>query len=197
MPAPSDFLSVIDVNLASPSYGRVLRKVEAGSVGNEAHHMGFTDDRTKIWAAALNTSRFFLFDVAADPMNPRLIHTIDDVPQLTGLSGPHTPYAIPGRMLISMASGPDGSGPGGLAEFTNEGQFVASHQAPNHPYETVVKPELYVTNPAISSIDYSPRYALRLVHIGPDGRMKLDPFFAVDFSKAPDGPARPHDILLN
>ena len=56
---------------------------------------------------------------------------------------------------------------------------------------------LYVTNSAISSIDYSPRYALRLVHIGPDGRMKLDLFFAVDFSKAPDGPARPHDMLLN
>jgi methanethiol oxidase len=349
----SDFLSIIDVNLASPTYGNILRRVEVGSVGNEAHHMGFTDDRTKIWAAALNTSRFFIFDVAADPMHPRLIRTIEDVPQLTGLSGPHTPYAIPGRMLISMASGPDGTGPGGLAEFTNDGQFVASHKASNHPYETVVKPEfnrmitsswvsqktfmssldkwdpkdfsntmlvwdlkarqilqelpgdpiplaarwaltpnatygynisnggdsiwmfrmqpdgtfsykkaadvgngcgpgdlrqspddrylyvscvrgseiqawdianpeairlhdtvqglvqanmmhvtydgrrLYVTNSAISSVDYSPRYALRLIHIGPDGRMKLDPFFAIDFSKPPDGPARPHDMLLN
>jgi selenium-binding protein 1 len=137
----ADYLSVIDVNLASPTYGTVLRKVEVGSVGNEAHHMGFTDDRAKIWAAALNTSRFFIFDVATDPMNPRLLRTIDDVPRLSGLTGPHTPYAIPGRMLISMASGPDGTGPGGLAEFTNEGEFVASHKAPNHPYETVVKPE--------------------------------------------------------
>lgn len=137
----ADFLSVIDVNLASPTYGKLLRKVEVGSVGNEAYHMGFTDDRTKIWAAALNTSRFFIFDVATDPMQPRLIRTIDNVPQLTGLSGPHTPYAIPGRILISMASGPDGTGPGGLAEFTNDGEFVASHEAPNHPYETVVKPE--------------------------------------------------------
>jgi selenium-binding protein 1 len=56
---------------------------------------------------------------------------------------------------------------------------------------------LYVTNSAISSVAYSPRYALRLIHIGPDGRMKLDPFFGVDFSKPPDGPARPHDMLLN
>ncbi len=348
-----DYLSVIDVNLASPTYGKVLKKVEVGSAGNEAHHMGFTDDRTKIWAASLNTSRFFIFDVAADAMNPRLVRTIDDVPRLTGLSGPHTPYAIPGRMLVSMASGPDGTGPGGLAEFTNDGEFVGSHKAPNHPYETVVKPEfnrmvtsswvsqktfmtsldkwdpkdfsstllvwdlkartivqelkgdpiplaarwmlkpnatygynisnggdslwmfrmqpdgrftyrkvastgkgclpgdlrqspddrflyvsclgasevqawdigapekpklhdpvggivqanmmhvtydgrrLYVTNSAISSIDYSPRYALRLIRIGPDGRMKLDPLFAVDFAQGPDGPARPHDMLLN
>jgi selenium-binding protein 1 len=348
----ADFLSIIDVDLASPTYGTILRRVEVGSVGNEAHHMGFTDDRTKIWAAALNTSRFFIFDVGTDPRNPRLVRTIENVPQLTGLSGPHTPYAIPGRMLISMASGPDGTGPGGLAEFTNDGEFIASHPAPNHPYETVIKPEfnrmitsswvsqktfmsplpkwdpkdfsdtmlvwdlkerkiiqelkgdpiplaarwalqpnatygynisnggntlwmfrmqpdgtfaykkaadlgkcgpgdlrqspddrylyvscvagseiqawdisdpeniklhdtvqgmvqanmmhvtydgrrLYVTNSAISSIDYSPRYTLHLIYVGPDGRMKLDPQFVLDFSKVPNGPARPHDMLLN
>jgi len=56
---------------------------------------------------------------------------------------------------------------------------------------------LYVTNSAISSIDFSPRYALRLIHVGPDGKMKQDPFFAIDFSQAPNGPARPHDMLLN
>ncbi|MCX8114280.1 MAG: selenium-binding family protein [Burkholderiaceae bacterium] len=351
-PGP-DFLAVIDVNVASPTYGKILKKIEVGSVGNEAHHIGYTDDRGKIWAAALNTSRFFIFDVKTDPLNPKLIRTIDNVPQLTGLSGPHTPYAIPGRMLISMASGPDGTGPGGIAEFTNDGDFVASHKAPNHPYETVIKPEfnrmitsswveqktfmsplekwdpkrfsntmlvwdlkarkivqelkgdpiplaarwalapnaaygysisnagdsiwmfrrhsdgsftytkaadlakgcapgdlrqspddkylylsciglgevqawdisrpdkirlhdtvqgivqanmmhmtndgkrLYVTNSAISTVDYSPRYALRLIHVGPDGKMKQDPFFHIDFSKAPDGPARPHDMLLN
>jgi len=56
---------------------------------------------------------------------------------------------------------------------------------------------LYVTNSAISSIDYSPRYALRLIRIGPDGKLKLDPLFTVDFAQAPVGPARPHDMLLN
>ena len=350
-----DYLAVIDVNLASPTYGRVLKKVMVGSSGNEAHHVGFTDDRTKIWAASLNTSRMFIFDVGADPMNPKLIRTIDNVPRLTGLSGPHTPYAIPGRILVSMASGPDGTGAGGISEFTNEGEFIASHAASNHPYETVIKPEfnrmitsawvpqktfmssldqwkpeewvnpntmlvwdlkerrviqtlsgdpinlaarwmlkpgakygynisnagnaiwmfrmekdgtfsyrkagdtgpscgpadlrqspddkylyvscfagseiqawdisdpdnirlhdtiqgvvqpnmmhvtfdgrrLYFTNSAISSIDYSPRYSLQLIQVGRDGRMKLDPNFKIDFAQAPNGPARPHDMLLN
>ena len=102
--------------------------------------MGYTDDRTKIWAASLNSDRLFIFDVS-DQMNPKLIRTIDNVAKTTGLSGPHTPYAIPGRILISMASGPNGSGPGGIAEFTNDGDFVASHPTDNHPYETVIKPE--------------------------------------------------------
>src|SRR5438128_2541848 len=144
LPASSegaDFLSVIDVDLASPTYSKLLRKVEVGSVGNEAHHMGYTDDRTKIWAASLNTNRFFIFDVGADPMNPRLVRTIDDVAKVSGLSGPHTPYAIPGRILVSMASGPDGTGPGGIAEYTNDGDSIASYKTPDHPYETVIKPE--------------------------------------------------------
>lgn len=108
-----DFLAVIDVDKASPTYGQIVKRIEVESTGNEAHHIGYTDDRTKIWAASLNTSRLFIFDVSGDPRDPKLVRTIDDVPRLTGLSGPHTPYAIPGRMLISMASGPDGTGPAG------------------------------------------------------------------------------------
>ncbi|MEO6021542.1 MAG: selenium-binding protein SBP56-related protein, partial [Burkholderiales bacterium] len=96
-----DFLAVIDVNLASSTYGSILKKVRVGSVGNEAHHIGYTDDRAKLWAASLNSDRFFIFDVATDPMNPKLIRVIDNVAKATGLSGPHTPYAIPGRMLVS------------------------------------------------------------------------------------------------
>ena len=56
---------------------------------------------------------------------------------------------------------------------------------------------LFVTNSAISSIDYSKRYMMRLLQIGPDGRMKEDQRFFIDFSKEPNGPARPHDMLLN
>ena len=93
--AGADFLSVIDVDLASPTYSKLLRKVEVGSVGNEAHHMGYTDDRTKIWAAALNTNRFFIFDVATDPMNPRLTRTIDNISQLTGLTVRTRPMPFP------------------------------------------------------------------------------------------------------
>jgi selenium-binding protein 1 len=49
----NDFLAVVDVSLASPTFGRVLTTVDVGSAGNEPHHMGFTDDRTRIWAGTL------------------------------------------------------------------------------------------------------------------------------------------------
>ena len=83
-----DFLAVIDVSLASPTYGKILKKIPVGSTGNEAHHIGFTDDRTKIWAASLNTSRMFIFDVGEDPVNPKLTKVLDNVPQVTGLDRP-------------------------------------------------------------------------------------------------------------
>ena len=346
-----DALLMIDTDLTSSSYGQVLKRVEVGSAGNEAHHMGYTDDRRRIWAASLNSNRFFIFDVS-DPMQPKLARTLDDVVKTTGMTGPHTPYAIPGRMLVSMASGKDGTGPGGLAEFTDDGEFVASYPTPDHTYEQVIKPEfnkmltsswmsqkmfmtpmakwdpsdfsdtiqvwdfkarkitqqlkgdkvmlavrwalkpganygfsisnggnsiwrfqmqpdgqftltkaadlpgcapgdlrqspddkfvyvsciagaqiqawdisdpehiklhdtiqgvvqpnmmhvtydgkrLYFTNSTLTSVDFSQRYQLTLVQIGPDGRMKQDPNFVIDFSKLPGGARRPHDMLLN
>src|SRR5258706_6858107 len=97
-----DYLSVIDVNIASPTYGKILKKVQVGSHGNEAHHMGYTDDRTRIWAASLNSNRFFIFDVGTDPMNPRLVRTIDDVAKDSGLNAPHTPYTIHVRVRVRM-----------------------------------------------------------------------------------------------
>jgi hypothetical protein len=46
-------------------------------------------------------------------------------------------------------------------------------------------------------MDYSTNFWVRLAHIGPDGRLKVDPFFNADFTKLPGGPYRAHDMLLN
>lgn len=350
----NDFLAVVDVDIASSTYGQVIYRVDVGSKGNEPHHMGFTDDRTRIFANSLFSYRVFIFDVATDPARPRLLRTIDNFAELTGLSGPHTSYAIPGRMLIAALGAADGGLPTGIAEFTNEGEYVRTLRfdaATPYGYDIAIKPEinrmvtssftppqnyrkpfaewdmnqfsghlliwdfktrqviqvgetdkaplevrwarlpghnygftnaalgnslwlwkqngegtfdfkkitdtgqlpvdlrqtaddrylfvsnflsheiqqfditdpehpklvstvvpglhpnmmhvtydgkrLYVTNSLLSTIDYgAPRFWVRLVHIGPDG-MKLDPFFNVDFSNFPTGPARPHDMLLN
>src|SRR6516225_10202118 len=68
----NDFLAVLDVNIESPRYGRILYQLDLGSAGNETHHFGFTDDRTHIWGCSLFSSRMFLIDVASDPAQPRI-----------------------------------------------------------------------------------------------------------------------------
>src|SRR5437764_13261295 len=115
----NDFLAVIDVDLDSPKYGQMIHQLDLGSSGNETHHFGYTDDRTHIWGCSLLSSRLFLIDVAADPARPRIEKVFEDVPKTAGLAAPHSPYALPGRMLFSFLSGKDGGLPAGLAEFTN------------------------------------------------------------------------------
>src|SRR3982750_4756744 len=55
-----DFLAVIDVDLESPTYGKLLSQLDLGSAGNETHHFGYTDDRSLIWGCSLFSSRIFL-----------------------------------------------------------------------------------------------------------------------------------------
>ena len=100
----SDKLVTIDVRPGSGTFGRVVHTLPVGG-RNEAHHAGFTDDRRYLWASGLDTSRIFVFDVATDPAKPRLHKTIGDfVKKSGGVVGPHTLYALPGRMLITGLS---------------------------------------------------------------------------------------------
>ncbi|WP_337289060.1 selenium-binding protein SBP56-related protein, partial [Candidatus Methylomirabilis sp.] len=53
-----------------------------------------------------------------------------------GLVGPHTFYALPGRMLITaLSNANDSSGRTGLAEYSNEGRFIRTIWMPKEaPY---------------------------------------------------------------
>jgi selenium-binding protein 1 len=140
-----DFLAVIDVDKASPKYGHMTYQLDLGSSGNETHHFGFTDDRTHIWGCSLFSSRIFIIDVATDPAKPKLEKVLDDVPEKAGFSGPHSPYALPDRMLISFLGSKDGRRPAGLAEFTNDGKFVRRFELPKETpwgYDVAIKPDL-------------------------------------------------------
>ncbi|MGH7169424.1 MAG: selenium-binding protein SBP56-related protein [Gemmataceae bacterium] len=140
----NDFLAVLDVDAGSAKYGQVLYQLDLGSAGNETHHFGFTDDRSHIWGCSLFSNRVFIIDVASDPAKPKLVKSFDSAKE-TGLTGPHSPYAIPGRMLISYLGGKDGGIPAGLAEFTNDGAFVRDFEMPKgapYGYDVAINPDL-------------------------------------------------------
>lgn len=141
----NDFVAVIDVDPKSATYAEIVHTLDLGSAANETHHWGYTDDRTRIWAGGLKSSRIWILDVATDPARPRIERVLEDVPQQTGLSGPHTYYALPGRMLISFLGSAEGSLPAGMAEFTNDGRFIRRIDHPEaapYGYDVAVKPEL-------------------------------------------------------
>ncbi|MDV3241755.1 MAG: selenium-binding family protein, partial [Methylocaldum sp.] len=126
-----DKLVTVDINPKSPKYGKVVDSLSVGG-RNEAHHSDFTDDRNYLWAGGLDTSKIFIFDVHSDPAKPKLHKTITDfVAKSGGVVGPHSFYALPGRMLITgLSNNKDHGGRTAMVEYTNQGDYVATHWVP-------------------------------------------------------------------
>ena len=142
----SDKLVTLGVNPARSGYGKVISSVSVGG-RHEAHHAGFTDDRRFLWAGGLDDSAIFVFDVASDPGHPKLVKTMTDFAAKSGgVVGPHTFYAIPGRVLITgLSNSKDFGGRTGFVEFANDGGFVRTTWMPKgaeYGYDARVNPHL-------------------------------------------------------
>ena len=125
----SDKMVTIDVDPASAKYGKVIHTLSVGGRG-EAHHLGFSDDRRYVWAGRLDDNKIFIFDLI-DPTKPKLTKVITDFVEKTGYVGPHTFYAMPGRMMIQALSNPKShNGETGIAIYTNDGELVSTHALP-------------------------------------------------------------------
>ena len=126
-----DKLVTIDVRPGSDTYGKVVQSLSVGGRG-EAHHSGFTDDRRFLWASTLDTNKIMIFDVHTDPAKPSLVKTIDDfVEKSGGVVGPHTSYALPGRMLVTgLSNSADHGGRTAMVEYTNAGDYIVTHWMP-------------------------------------------------------------------
>jgi selenium-binding protein 1 len=143
----SDKLVTIDVNPSSGQYGKVIGSVSVKGRG-EAHHMGFTDDRRFLWAGGLDDSLIHIFDVGSDPARPRHLKTIPDMPTKTGFTGPHTFYALPGRMLVAgLSNTKDKSGVTGMALYSNNGELITTYAMPTrdggdgYGYDIAINPQ--------------------------------------------------------
>ena len=126
-----DKLVTVDVNPKSKTYGKVVSRVSVPGKRGEAHHMGFTDDRRYLWAGGLDDSRIHVFEVGKDPAHPKLVKTLGNFTAKTGYVGPHTFYALPGRMLVAgLSNAKDNGGTTGIALYNNRGDFVGKYDMP-------------------------------------------------------------------
>ena len=100
-----DAMTVVDVNPASDSYGRVVGWTDVPGLGDELHHFGWNAcssalkheghdmdglARRYLLVPGLRSSNIYVFDTQPDPRNPTLVKTID------GKSCPRRP-ATPAR----------------------------------------------------------------------------------------------------
>lgn len=173
----SDKLVTVGVNPDRPDYGKVISTLSLGG-RHEAHHAGFNDDRTRLWLGGLDDSRIFIVDVSTDPANPRIAKTIDDfVEQSGGVVGPHTFYALPGRMLISgLSNAHDRGGRTALVEYSNEGRFIRTLWLPDDaPYGYDVRVNANLNRMLTSSFTGKNNYMRNL------GQLLTDPIAMKNF----------------
>jgi selenium-binding protein 1 len=140
-----DKLVTLGANPKSKDYGKVVSTVSVGGRG-EAHHMGFTDDRRYLWAGGLADNKIYVFDIR-NPAKPVLSKTITDLGEKSGYLGPHTFYAVPGRMIIgTLSNTKDKGGVTGMAVYNNKGEFVAKYDIPTtnggdgYGYDVAINP---------------------------------------------------------
>lgn len=168
-----DFLSVVDFNENSATYGHVIATASAPTSGNEAHHCNISSDGTEILCGGLlsllkDQDDIFYFDIS-DPARPafasstraRLSSITDD------------PVPLPeGGFLVTMMGSASGDAPGRVAEFDRDRQLVGEwpEDPPTdgfNPHGISIRPEvnLMITsdfiNPVSTLVGYPGPLAVR------------------------------------
>src|SRR5271155_3799501 len=123
-----DFVTVVDFEERSPSYGKVLKTVPLtgpSAIGNEPHHVGLSaDGKTFAVGGLLSVLRaqdqVFFFDVS-QPRNPQFIRS--DNPPHASIADEFDSLSNGGFLATFMGS-PDGANPGRLVEYDAHQNFV-------------------------------------------------------------------------
>lgn len=123
-----DFMSVVDVDSKSPSYGTFVGKLDF-AVGDEVHHFGWNAcssalcpyakpqiERRYLIVSGLRSSTIYVVDTKPDPRKPTVAKTINgkEVLSKAGYSRLHTVHCGPDAIYVSAMGGVGNGGPGGV-----------------------------------------------------------------------------------
>ena len=132
-----DAIGVVDVDPASPEYGRLVGQTDMPGPGDELHHFGWNAcsshlcayganphvERRYLVVPGIHSSRITILDTKPDPRRPEIVKVIegDTIAERTGYSAPHTVHCGPDAIYVSALGATDGTGPGGI--------FTMDHQS--------------------------------------------------------------------
>ncbi|HEX7375818.1 MAG TPA: selenium-binding family protein [Pirellulales bacterium] len=138
-----DYLAVVDVDRASPTYSQVVHRVTMPNVGDELHHFGWNacsschghadKSRRYLIVPGLSSGRIHVLD-AAQAAAPKLHKVIEpaEIVERTGLSAPHTVHCLPsGEIMLSMLGDRHGEGPGGFLLLDQDFEIVGRWEQPD------------------------------------------------------------------
>jgi selenium-binding protein 1 len=126
----SDALVVVDLDPVSPSYGKIVGRLDMPYPGDELHHFGWNAcssalcpanphphiERRYLIVPGLRSSRIYVVDTKPDPRQPRIVKVLepDEVAKKSGYTRPHTVHCGPEGIYVSALGSSAGTGPGGV-----------------------------------------------------------------------------------
>jgi hypothetical protein len=156
-----DFIAVVDVRAASPTYGRVIATEPVRTRGSMPHHLEYVlpPAGRLLFANGHHHEQIFLFDIS-EAEHPRLVRTVPTVPPYRY---PHDFMRLPnGKVLVGFlrSEGPSPlsgdttvpGGHGGIAELDPEGQLIRSASAADPAIEVPIRPYAFALLPDIDRL---------------------------------------------
>jgi len=131
-----DAICVVDLAAESPTYGKVVGRVEMPNEGDELHHFGWNAcssalcpyaphphvERRYLLVPGLRSSRLHVIDTKPDPRHPKIVKVIEPetVAHRAGYSRLHTVHCAPDGIYVSALGAQDGNGPGGIVVLDHD-----------------------------------------------------------------------------
>ena len=112
-----DYLATVDVDPNSPTYSKVIHRLEMPGIGDELHHMGWNAcsschgdsgmSRKYLLVPGVRSNNIHVIDTATDPFAPTIHKVIkgSEIKSKTNLSGPHTVHCLGSEIIISFLVG--------------------------------------------------------------------------------------------
>ena len=111
-----DYLATVDVDPKSPTFSKVIHRLDMPNIGDELHHMGWNAcsschgdagmKRKYLIVPGVRSSNLHIIDCATDPRNPTLFKVIEgsEIKSKTDLSTPHTIHCLGSCLLYTSPS---------------------------------------------------------------------------------------------
>ncbi|MDI5921325.1 selenium-binding protein SBP56-related protein [Halomonas sp. LR5S13] len=131
--ARPDMLAIVGADPEKPDrYGEILATRMLPEAGDNVHHWGYSLDQQRLLIPGLFSDRFYVFDIAEDPLKPERIHQEDGLREESGYIAPHTVSPLTGGVALVSMLGADTSstGPGGLVLIDDETAEFVRHFGP-------------------------------------------------------------------
>ena len=169
-----DFIAVVDTDPKSPTFSKIVGKVELPYTGDELHHFGWNAcssalcpngkpylERRYLIVPGIRSSRIYVIDTKENPTSPKIVKIIEpeEVISKSGYSRLHTVHCGPDGIYISALGNETGEGPGGILvldhfsfevlgkwEVDRKDQYLAYDFWWNLPNEVMVTSEWAVPN---------------------------------------------------